>query len=131
MTDITPAEQIAWQRRAVILLGKLLELAVKKNLPPVTWTVGRAGCSLAGQVTGQEASDCRDTFTAWQAAITSASGQEPDHGREHDFGGQTRLVADWDRIPVTLAPGTGVPPRVHVALAASIWRDDREEDPDA
>lgn len=131
MSDVTLAEQITWQRQAATLLGKILELAAKEGLPPIAWTVQTAGATLAGQVLTYQAADCRAHFAAWRSAIIAASGQAPDHGREHPFGDATRLMAGWERVPVTLAESGGLPPQVHVTLSATISRDDPEEDPDA
>lgn len=37
------AEQIAWQRRAAVALGTILERAAAEGLPPIAWTVATAG----------------------------------------------------------------------------------------
>lgn len=131
MSDVTTAEQIAWQRRSAILLGRLLELAARESLPPIAWTVQTAGAALAGQVRTYPASECRAHFGAWKSAIAAASGQHPDHDSEHESGGTTRLLAGWERMPVTLA-GRALPPRVHVTLSAAISAPyDPEEGSDA
>ena len=44
----TDAEQIRWQRDAVAVLGKLLELAARRGLPVISWTVDHAGARLVG-----------------------------------------------------------------------------------
>ena len=113
-------------------MGKILEMAAKKGLPPIAWTVQTVGATLAGQVLTYQAADCRAHFAAWRSAIIAASGQAPDHGREHALGDATRLMAGWERVPVTLAPSGGLPPRVHVTLSATLSAPhDPEEDPDA
>lgn len=130
MSDITPAEQIRWQRQAATLLGKLLELAAKQGLPPVNWTVHSAGSALHGECTGYPAAARRGHFTAWRDAITTASGQDPDQDHEHEFSsGETRLAAGWERVPLDLGRRPGrLYPAVHVTLSASIWPGDPQED---
>ena len=109
MTEISNAEKITWQRQAATLLGRLLELAAKKDLPPITWTVqDRGSFSLSGQVPSHPGTARRERFETWQAAITRASGRTPDHGHEHAFsGGETRLVTGWDHLPVKLGREAG------------------------
>ena len=131
MTDISSAERIASQRRAHALLGRLLELAAKDDLPAITWTIQTGGASLSGQVLSHPGTERRERFEAWRDAITRASGQDPDHAREHGTGtGETRLVTGWDHLPVKLgASRDQLYPTVNVTLAASIWADgDESED---
>jgi hypothetical protein len=128
--EISSAEQIAWQHRATILLGRLLELAAKEGLPAITWTVQSAGTSLSGQVLSHPMRERRERFEAWQAAITRASGRTPDHGHEHAFsGGETRLVTGWEHLPVRLgAARDELYPTVNVTLTASVWPDDEGQE---
>jgi len=128
MPDISNAERIAWQRRATILLGRLLELAAKDGLPAITWTVQDAGASLSGQVLSHPGTGRRERFETWRDAITRASGQDPDHAHEYNSGtGETRLVTGWDHLPVKLgASRDQLYPAVNVTLAASIWADESE-----
>jgi hypothetical protein len=123
------SEQIRWQRQAATLLGKLLELAAKRDLPVLGWTVSYAGCALLGSFYPAESPDRRrGDFAAWKAAITAASGQDPAIDSEHEFGTEIRLVAQWKWLPVGLAPAEGPRPGVNVVLAASIWADEDGED---
>jgi hypothetical protein len=121
------AEQITWQREAAVLLDKLLQLAAKNHLPAVSWTVSSYGAALHGECTAHPHPLRREHFTAWRDAITAASDCMPDADQEHTQpGGETRLVAQWPRLPLSVAPKPGFPPRVRVVLTASIWADDDE-----
>lgn len=129
MPEISSTQRIAWQRQSATLLGRLLELAAKKDLPPITWTVQTGGASLSGQVLSHPGAQRRERFDAWKAAITQASGRSPDHAHEHKFsGGETRLVTGWRHLPVKLgAKRDELYPTVGVTLAASIWPDEDED----
>jgi hypothetical protein len=123
---VTDREGIAWQRRAATLLERLLALGAKEGLPVISWTVTAAGSALHGEVLTHPHSARRADLAAWRGAITLASGAGPDN-KEHTFAsGETRLVANWRRVPVTLAPREGGRPGVHVTLTASVWPDEEE-----
>lgn len=130
MTDPTTSEQIRWQRQAHALLGRLLELAAKQDLPPITWTVQTGGSSLSGDALGHPGTERRQRFEAWRAAITQASGRSPDHSHEHtSSSGETRLVTGWRHLPVKLgAKRDELYPTVNVTLAASVWADDEDQE---
>jgi hypothetical protein len=90
---ITNAEQIRWQRDAATVLGKLLELAAKRGLPVISWTVAHAGARLVGHCYRQPAEARRADFAAWREALG-----EPDTEREDtDRSGTVHMVAVWDR----------------------------------
>ena len=128
--EITDAERTGWQRRAARLLDSVLALGIRQKLPPIAWRIGTAGANLLGECVDVSHPKRRADFEAWKAAIGIAASQDPDHDAEHAFGGpggETRLVAGWERIPVKLAPAGGVPVTVTLTLAASIWPDDEEE----
>jgi hypothetical protein len=57
-SPVTGAEQIRWQRHAATLLGRLLELAAKRDLPAINWTVA-TGAALAGECLAHPHSDRR------------------------------------------------------------------------
>jgi hypothetical protein len=130
ITDRTAAarqsEQIAWQRVATTLLGKLLELAAKEALPPINWTVVNAGATLHGECIAYPAEPLRrDYFTAWRDAIAAAAGTAPDADKETTTAaGEIRLLAHWDWVSVALTAGRRSDPAAHVTLTASIWPDD-------
>lgn len=72
-------EQARWQRQAAAELGRILD--AHWQLPPIAWTVGPAGCVLAGQVNGlAPAGQVRATFSAWQAALTLEQDREQPGG---------------------------------------------------
>ena len=125
MSVITAGEQTRLQRQAVGLLDTLLEMAAREDLPAVTWTVGRAGASLVGDVFAHPYTRRREDWNAWKAAITSASGSVPDH--EHatgETGGEIRLTASWEHLPVGLTRDSSPYPSAAVALVATIWPDE-------
>src|ERR1022692_2694876 len=131
-STITDAEQIRWQRDATAVLGKLLELAAKRGLPVISWTVAPAGARLVGHCYRHPDEDRRADFTAWRQALG-----EPDTEREDtDRSGTVHLVAVWDRGG---SAGKGLRPllsdrdgyqRAAVTLAADILPD-LEDDDDA
>lgn len=62
------ADQARWQCQAAAELGRILD--AHPELPPIAWTVGPAGCVLAGRVNGlAPAGQVRATFGAWRAAL--------------------------------------------------------------
>lgn len=125
MRDITDAERIGWQMQAATLLTRLLDYAAKAGLPAITWTIAQAGSGLHGECLALPGTLRREHLGSWRAAVTAASGQEPDQDRETTTpGGATRLVAQWNEVP--LRPGTRYP-AVRVTLSASIWPDDEDE----
>jgi len=64
----THGERAAWQRRAGGELAAILQ--THRGLPIITWTVGSAGATLVGQVSGlAPAAEVRATFEAWRAAL--------------------------------------------------------------
>jgi hypothetical protein len=64
-----PAEQTAWQRRAVRVLADLLEQAARENLPVLGWSVGSAGVNLVGRTWAQPGTARREALTAWGRAL--------------------------------------------------------------
>jgi hypothetical protein len=118
-TDIP--EQITCQRRATILLGQLLDLAAKRGLPAVDWTVVSVGSGLTGQFFTLPYTQRQADFRTWKAAITRASGKPPDADREHTrLSGETGMMASWAWLPMKLQPGTGEP-GVKLILTAVIF----------
>lgn len=69
--EITQADagQARWQRQAVAELARILD--AHAGLPAIAWTVGPAGCVLAGRVNAL-ASPARvlEAFTAWRVALS-------------------------------------------------------------
>ena len=128
-STITDAEQIRWQRDAAGVLTKLLELAARRGLPAVSWTVADAGARLVGQCYRHPTEARRADFAAWREALG-----EPDTERENTTsGGVVHLVAVWDRGG---SAGKGLRPllsdrdgyqRASVVLAADIYAADDQE----
>ena len=85
--EIIWADRARWQRQAAGELARILD--AHPGLPAIAWTVGAAGCVLAGRVNGlAPAGQVRDVFDAWRAALALA-----EH-REHQLsGGATWLHA--------------------------------------
>lgn len=77
------AEQIAWQRRAVSVLGDLLAQAARDSLPVLWWTVDGAGAALVGRSLARPSSSRRGELEAWGRAL----GIELHEHRWRDGGG--------------------------------------------
>jgi hypothetical protein len=84
------ADQARWQRRAAGELARILD--AHAGLPAIAWTVGPAGCVLAGRVNSL-ASPARvlETFTAWRVALSL------EERWEHAGGGTVHLHAEARR----------------------------------
>jgi hypothetical protein len=131
-TPITGAEQTAWQRQAVTVLGRLLELAAREGLPPIGWTVSYAGAQLTGQAPPTAGPAARLAgWTAWRDALG-----EPDKEQEHQILGSTRLVAMWNRgrgwdgrRPL-LSDDDGYQ-MITLVLTADIYADDEDQEQEA
>ena len=104
--EITGADRARWQRQAAAELAAILD--AYPGLPAIAWTVGAAGCVLAGRVNGlAPAGHVRDVPGAWRAALVLAG------YREHQLGGgATWLHAaarrDLVRVRLTAAVSGGV-----------------------
>jgi len=130
-STITDAEQIRWQRDAAGVLTKLLELAAKRGLPAISWTVAEAGARLVGQCYRHPTEARRATFAAWREALG-----EPDTERENTTsGGIVHLAATWERGG---SAGKGLRPllsdrdgyqRASVVLSADIYADQAHQEP--
>jgi hypothetical protein len=90
MFPITQGEQARWQRQAVRELALILD--AHAGLPAIAWTVGPAGCVLAGRVNSL-ASPARviEAFTAWRVALSL------EDRWEHAGGGTVDLHAEARR----------------------------------
>lgn len=129
---IADAQRIRWQRDAAGVLAGLLELAAKRGLPAISWTVAETGARLVGHCYSHPAEGRRADFAAWREALG-----EPDTNREHTASdGTVRLVAVWDRGG---SAGKGLRPllsdrdgyqRAGVVLSAEILPDLDEDDAD-
>jgi len=81
-TQITQADRAGWQRQAAAELGRIL--GAHPDLPAIAWTVGPAGCVLAGRVNGlAPPGQVREVFGAWRMALAL------DADREQPCGGGT------------------------------------------
>ncbi len=106
---ITQVERGRWQRQAAAELARILD--AHPELPAIAWTVGPAGCVLAGRVSGlAPAQQVRVVFAAWQAALALEAGREQPGG-----GGTVFLHAAARRRGVT------------VRVIATVFEDDDEE----
>jgi hypothetical protein len=66
--EITQADRSGWQRQAAAELARILD--AHPELPPIAWTVGPAGCVLAGRVNGlAPPGQARAVFGTWRAAL--------------------------------------------------------------
>jgi hypothetical protein len=128
---ISRAEQHRWQRQAAAVLVRLLEMAAREDLPVISWTVSYAGAVLTGavlRIDDRGGAGRRADWAAWRDALGM-----PDTERADEIpGGETRLVATWDRR----GSARGQRPLLSdkdgfqmagVVLTASIWPADDEE----
>ena len=70
---ITQADRARWQRQAAAELARIL--GAHPELPAIAWTVGPAGCVLAGRVNGlAPPGRVREVFGAWRAALALDGG---------------------------------------------------------
>jgi hypothetical protein len=77
--EITQADRARWQRQAAGELARILD--THPQLPAIAWTVGPAGCVLAGRVSGlAPAGQVRDVFDAWRAALALEGHREQPGG---------------------------------------------------
>jgi hypothetical protein len=91
------AQRISWQRRAAAMLAKILEWAAAENLPPIAWTVQRAGTELMGTCYAQPPAERRAEFGVWREALTRWTGHSADSSREHTgSAGIVRLTERWE-----------------------------------
>lgn len=89
---ITRTEQINWQRQAAIVLGRLLDMAAREDLPVISWTVAHAGARVVGTALNSVLEERRADWTAWRDALGA-----PDTEHEQENDGVIRLSAKWDR----------------------------------
>jgi hypothetical protein len=93
--SITQADRNIWQRRAAMMLVRLLD--EHRDLPVIAWTVGSVGSVLLGRVNGlQPAATARAVFETWVAALAL------DERREHSNRTMVYLVASARRDSVTI-----------------------------
>jgi hypothetical protein len=91
------AQQTAWQYRVTGTLRGILERAEMGNLPPIAWTVQRAGAELMGTCYAQSPAERRAEFGAWRDALTRWTGHSADISREHTgSAGIVRLTEHWE-----------------------------------
>ena len=80
--EIIQADRARWQRQAAGELAAILD--AHPGLAAIAWTVGPAGCVLAGRVNGlARAGQVRDVSGVWRAALAL------EEYREHQLGGGT------------------------------------------
>ena len=66
--QITQADRARWQWQAAVELARIL--GAHPDLPAIAWTVGPAGCVLAGRVNGlAPPGRAREVFGAWRVAL--------------------------------------------------------------
>jgi hypothetical protein len=106
--------QTAAQRRAVLVLGRILERAAVEELPPCAWTVASDGAVLVGRFEACRMDQRCDDFNCWRLAVGAWANRGADVRRDHaDRAGTVRLVDQWDRFD-----------GVTVTLTADIYSDD-------
>ena len=104
----TATDQIIWQRRATELLGRLI--LQHQHLPPISWTVGNAGCTLTGAIpTTLTEADIREAWIAWRDVLRL-----------------TATPARTDQISTRLL-ATGRTDGVRLVLTATIYTTDDAE----
>lgn len=115
--ETTLKDRQRWQRRAVMVLGELLQRAWDEDLPVIAWTVGYAGAQLTGHVyTTTDAPGREDQRRAWER-WTATVGATP--WKEHTSGDRTHLhavVKDYDGL-------------VDIAIVADVLDEELPEDP--
>jgi hypothetical protein len=62
-------DQLGWQKRAVRVLGDLLDQQARDILPVLSWYVGDAGAVLTGRSYAVPSGRRRDAITAWADAL--------------------------------------------------------------
>jgi hypothetical protein len=106
--------QTAAQRRAVTVLGGILERAAVEELPPCAWTVAGDGAVLVGRFEAFLMEQRCDDFNTWRLAVGAWANRGADVRRDHaDRAGTVRLVDQWERFE-----------GVTVTLMADIYADD-------
>jgi hypothetical protein len=107
MTDT--AEQLAWQRRAYAVLGRLLDLAdADEALPVAEWAVASAGCQVTGRFLQAPPGRRRGALTAWADVLGADVRQGASPSGRVTVTGVTR--SDEDSL-------------VRIVLVADIWDD--------
>lgn len=99
---ITQADRAGWQRQAAAELHRILD--AHPQLPAIAWTVGPAGCVLAGRVSGlAPAGRVREAFTAWREALALRDCQEqPAGGQTVHLRASARRGAVHVRVTATV-----------------------------
>jgi hypothetical protein len=111
---VNAAGRTVAQRRAVVVLGKMLERAAVEELPPCAWTVASDGAVLVGRFEAARMDQRCDDFNSWRLAVGEWANRGADVRRDHaDRAGTVRLVDQWDRFD-----------GVTVTLTADIYADD-------
>lgn len=106
--EITQGQRAGWQHRTVRELAAILD--AHRDLPGIAWTVGAAGSTLVGHISGlAPATEVRRAFELWRVALMLTKHSEVTCG-----GGTTYLRAAADRH------------RVRVRLTATVF-DDQDE----
>jgi hypothetical protein len=104
----TDADRRRWQERAYKLLGELLEIGWRQELPPIDWRV-MPTMKLVGQPCGDNK---RADWEAWVVAL------ELDRWLERSSNGRTHLHAVAQNWRLR---------HVNIAIFTDVW----EEEPDA
>lgn len=96
--EITHGQRAGWQRRAVRELAAILD--AHRDLPPVAWTVGTAGCWLVGHINGlTPAAELRRAFESWRVRLMLTEHSEVTSGCGASY---LRAAADRNRVRVGL-----------------------------
>jgi hypothetical protein len=93
MTQGSGFDPQLWQRRAVHVLGVLLQRAARESLPPIVWSVGTGAPTLIGRVTARDNTLAQRLI--WRAWV-NVVGAKPLPVRERD--GQVHLHAIAENV---------------------------------
>lgn len=113
---VTPAEQRAWQLRAVAVLTDLIGRSIKEGLPVLEWTVDYAGVGVAGRAVTGTAAERRAAVQAWCDTLGI------EYGERRWPGGGTAIRCETPDGHIT---GRGL---CRIALTADIQKDEEDED---
>jgi hypothetical protein len=107
------AEQIAYQRRAVAALSRLLYLAAEENLPVLSWSVNPGGCGLSANCEHRDMTERLAAYQAWLPVLGSESREAVTRDGERSYVTETRDRED---------------PLVRIVIAARIWEESGEDE---
>lgn len=136
---IDDVDRRIWQQRGLKALSAMVELGVKKKLPPLAWNLPGSGGLVGTVPTLGRDHDPRAVFEAWAAALDAHPRVEPRRPLLHGHtplptrserttsDGQTRLWAGYTFRLVSDAQH----PSTDLTLIAEWWEDEHQQGPSA